>query len=138
MAAYVLDSSAILCLLLDEQGAQDVLRLLHEANHEDSPEVLVPFIALMEVEYWLLRGLPAEQVAGIMLQLESWPVKVVESSPGWRHQAARVKADITLSVADAWIAALAIIHDAQLVHKDPEFNKIPGLKVLQLPYETES
>lgn len=137
MPTYILDSSAILCLLLGEDGAKQVSELLQQASRGNAIKILLPFIALMEVEYWLLRHLPPEEVTGIMLRLESWAVRVEESYPEWRHQAARVKASAALSVADAWIAALAITHNAQLVHKDPDFNNIPGLKVLGLPYKTK-
>lgn len=92
MPTYILDSSAILCLLLGEDGAKQVSELLQQASRGNAIKILLPFIALMEVEYWLLRHLPPEEVTGIMLRLESWAVRVEESYPEWRHQAARVKA----------------------------------------------
>ncbi len=137
MAIYILDSSAILCLLFGEDGAEDVSELLQKAGSGNTTKILLPFIALMVVEYWLLRRLPPEEVASIMLRLESCPVTIEESYPEWRHQAARLKSSALLSAADAWIASLALIHNAQLVHKDPEFSKIPRLKALELPYKTK-
>ena len=131
MSAYVLDSSAIMSVLFDEAGASKVLELLEEASRGES-QILLPFMALMEIEYWLLRRL-RDEAERSMLLVQSWPVKVEESYPEWRHQAARLKAEVPLSIADAWIAGLAIIQDAQLVHKDPEFNRIQGLKTLCLP-----
>jgi predicted nucleic acid-binding protein len=53
--------------------------------------------------------------------------------PGWRHVAAQVKATYSLSVADAWIASLAILRSARLVHRDPEYDAIEGLRSLRLP-----
>jgi predicted nucleic acid-binding protein len=47
--------------------------------------------------------------------------------------AAQVKATYSLSVADAWIASLAIFHSARLVHRDPEYDAIEGLRSLRLP-----
>ena len=42
-----------------------------------------------------------------------------------------------LSVADAWIAALAKERGATLVHKDPEFKQVEAeVKVLELPYKS--
>jgi hypothetical protein len=38
-------------------------------------------------------------------------------------------------VADAWICGLARLLDAELVHKDPEYDTVPDLKALQLPYK---
>ena len=41
-----------------------------------------------------------------------------------------------MSVADAWIAALAQEKGATLVHKDPEFEQIEdALEVLKRPYK---
>jgi len=41
-----------------------------------------------------------------------------------------------MSMADAWITALAKIKKAILVHKDPEFESIEKeIEVLKLPYK---
>ena len=42
-------------------------------------------------------------------------------------EASRIKASHSLSVADAWIAAAALISRATLVHKDSEFEAIMQL-----------
>ncbi|MBI4339779.1 MAG: hypothetical protein HY680_07480, partial [Chloroflexi bacterium] len=63
MAARVLDTSAIMCVLFQEEGADQVVKVL-EASRASSPErseVLLPFMALMETEYWLLRRLPERE-----------------------------------------------------------------------------
>ena len=93
----------------------------------------MPFAALMEVEYKLLRELAAEAEVRMSLLL-SWPMKVTESTPDWRRAAARVKAAGRISFADAWIASLALLNNAELIHKDPEFDAVEGLKAVRLPY----
>ena len=100
---------------------------------QDETLVLVPFISLMETEYWLRRRLPAREVETTLLLVESWPIQVMESMPEWRHEAALIKATVSLSLADAWIASLATLHQGELVHKDPEFEGVAGLKMLRLP-----
>ena len=45
---------------------------------------------------------------------------------------ASVKAQNSLSLADAWIAASAMMHKATLVHKDPEFKAL-DCPQLELP-----
>jgi predicted nucleic acid-binding protein len=40
-----------------------------------------------------------------------------------------------MSLGDAWIAATALQCDAVLVHKDPEFEGLPGLVEERLPYK---
>lgn len=137
MPLYVLDTSAVMCILYQEAGFDNVVQLLQAARNppvQQHPTVLLPFIALMETEYWLLRHLTARETERTLLLLGNWPVQVRESTPRWRRQAARVKAQGQLSVADAWIAALAIQEGGVLVHKDPEFDEVSGLHVQRLPY----
>jgi predicted nucleic acid-binding protein len=51
-------------------------------------------------------------------------------------QAGRLKASHRLSVADALIAATAKLHDAVLVHKDPELEALRGeMELLSLPFK---
>jgi predicted nucleic acid-binding protein len=116
--------------MFDEVGSQEA-----EAVIFGTDPVAVPFIALMEVEYKLLRNEP-HRARERMVSLLSWPMEVVESNPDWRAEAARVKAQGKLSLADAWMASLALIRDAELVHKDPEFDTVPELKALRLPYDS--
>jgi predicted nucleic acid-binding protein len=47
--------------------------------------------------------------------------------------AAAFKATDALSLADAWIAAAAVLHAAILVHKDPELAALP-VEQEALPY----
>jgi hypothetical protein len=35
------------------------------------------------------------------------------------------------------MAALAVLEDAELVHKDPEFDAVPGLRAVRLPYDRD-
>ena len=141
MPAYVLDTSAIMCVLFGEDGADRVVEILDAAKDEtpgDITHIYVPFLALMELEYWLLRRLSPREMEDTLILVESWPMRVVESTPEWRHAAAHVKATASLSVADAWIASLAILHQGELVHKDPEFDQLLGLRMRRLPYRSTS
>ncbi|HEV7787046.1 MAG TPA: PIN domain-containing protein, partial [Thermoanaerobaculia bacterium] len=116
MADYVLDTSAVLALFKDEEGAQEVEDILDACAAGDSVAYL-PFMSLMEFEYSTLRaqGMPAIERA--LMTIQAWPVKRMESSPDWGRKAARVKSEVSLSIADAWNAALALMLDAELVHK---------------------
>ncbi len=136
MPTYVLDSGAILCTLFNEEGANIVTDLLLRAQsggEEDGAEVLVPFIALMETEYVLRRRVRSSDAERALLRVENWPILIRESSAAWRHEAARLKALGGVSLADAWIAALALMEGAEVVHRDPELDRVPGLKSLRLP-----
>jgi predicted nucleic acid-binding protein len=50
------------------------------------------------------------------------------------EKAAELKARYPISLADAWIAAAALLEQADLVHKDPEFEVIVAPQ-LRLPYQ---
>jgi predicted nucleic acid-binding protein len=131
--AYVLDTSAVLAVLKAEPGYEKVAEILAEAESDAGQDILLPFMAVMETQYRLLRDLPQEEVLAAVRLVEAWPVTVMESTPSWRQRAAEVKSRGGLSVADAWIASLALLHDAELVHKDPEFDNVEGLRSYRLP-----
>jgi predicted nucleic acid-binding protein len=114
-------------LLRDEPGADQV-----EAILEGDEQVALPFIALMELRYALLRELPQARVDYLLDMLVVSRVEIPESSQEWGRRAAEVKAGGGLSLGDAWIAALALMRDAELVHKDPEFDRVPGLRAIKL------
>ena len=134
MSVYVLDTSALLTVLNNEPGVGAVLDVL-EAARSGEARVYVPFMALMELEYMSLRQRSREATQGILTLVESWPVEIEESTQEWRHEAARAKAGASISLADAWMCSLACLLDAELVHKDPEYDGIRGLRALQLPYK---
>lgn len=128
--AFVFDSSAVLALLLGEPEAERVAEVL-ERVRDGQDELFLPFMTLMEVRYRLLRDYPSQAAVGVAI-VRSWPARIEESDPAWREAAAHVKARGGLSLGDAWIAALALMHDAELVHKDPEFDRVEGLRSLRL------
>lgn len=121
--AYVFDTSAIVAHLNDEPEADRI-----EAVLRAPARLMIPFMALMEARYLLLRDRRRDQVEEALRLVEAWPAQIVESAPTWREVAAEVKARGGLSVADAWIASLALLHDAELLHKDPEFDRVEGLR----------
>ncbi len=114
-------------LLRDEADADHVERILNAPE-----QVVVPFMAIMELRYRLARELPADRVDYLLEMLVASRVEVPESTPEWGRRAAEVKTNGGLSVADAWIASLALMRDAELVHKDPEFDRVPGLRAMKL------
>jgi len=133
VSAFVLDTSAVLAVLNGEDGLETVTSLLRRAE-EDLVTVYLPFMALMELEYLLLRSTTPEETRHVLALVGAWPVRQAESDEEWRHLAALVKSTAAVSVADAWNAALALRHAARLVHKDPEYEAVPQLQSLALPY----
>lgn len=127
----VLDTSAIVTVLQGEAGTDKVLDVLGRARRRRLV-IYTGFLCVMEVEYGVLRRggtSAAERALAVVL---NWPLTIVESNPDWRHQAAVLKARGGLSLADAWIAALALSLGAELFHKDKEFDSVPGLRSVRL------
>lgn len=93
------------------------------------------FISLMEVfsRVWKDEGEAAGRAAYVGCQ--ALPLVWVHESVALLERAAGIKARHPLSLADAWIAAAALETGATLVHKDPEFEGLPGLIEERLPYK---
>jgi predicted nucleic acid-binding protein len=127
---YVLDTTAVMSVLMARPGHEPVVEVLERAGRGDT--VLLPFMTLMELEYGLLRAIPRHEADDALRLVEAWPAEIAESSPAWRHRAAEVKSQGGLSLADAWIAALALMRNATLLHHDPEFDHVEGLSALPL------
>lgn len=135
---YVLDTSALFTLIEDEAGAEQVQDLLEQAKRGEV-QVLVSFMSFMEVYYISLQERGQAEAQERVRLLAALPVLRVESSASLGVQAATFKAAHRVSVADAWIAALARVREATLVHKDPEFEQVESaIKVVKLPYKVKS
>ena len=122
MPAFCLDTSAILTLRDDEPGAERVAMVLEGPN-----PCFACFITRMEVLYrvWKDEGERSGRLA--YEQLQSLPIEWVDQTEPLLLEASRIKALHRLSVADAWIAAAALLGRATLLHKDPEFEAITEL-----------
>ena len=122
MPAFCLDTSAILTLRDDEPGAERVAMLL-----EGPDPCFACFMTRMEVLYrvWKDEGERSGRLA--YEQLQSLPIQWVDQTEPLLLEASRMKATHRLSVADAWIAAAALLSRATLLHKDPEFEAITEL-----------
>ena len=132
----MLDTSAWLTLIEDEPGADTVQALL-EAAQASGAILLTSFMSYMEVYYITRQERDAEEAQARIDLMTSLPVLRIESSAMLSVRAAEIKATRRVSVADAWIAALAGEHEATLVHKDPEFDQVAELtQTMALPYKT--
>jgi len=134
---YVLDTSALLTLIEDEPGA-DVVQDVLQRSREGKVAVLVSFMSFMEVHYITLQERDADEARVRVDLIMSLPVLRVESTESLGQIAGELKAEHRLSVADAWIAALAKDRNAVLIHKDPDFENVKSLQALALPYKVVS
>jgi ribonuclease VapC len=120
---WLLDTSALLALRDDEDGAERVALLLQSAQDGES-RCLVCFMSRMEILYRVWKDESERNGRLADAQLQSLPITWVPCSDALLEQAAAIKANHPLSVADAWIAAAAQREGAVLVHKDPEFRAL--------------
>ena len=135
---YVLDTSAWLTLIEDEAGADCIEALLDKARAGESI-VLVSFMSFMEVYYITMQECDQNEAQARVDLMAALPVLRVDSTKALGLLAGELKAKHHISVADAWIAALAQARNATLVHKDPEFEQVEAtIKVLKLPYKVGS
>jgi predicted nucleic acid-binding protein len=116
-AKYLLDSSALLTLLEDEEGADRVQQVLYKAQS------IICAVSLLEVRYITLRedGQAEADVRHALLRRSGAEI-IWDLDEPTVLRAAALKAQHTLSLADALIAATAIRQGAILLHKDPEFD----------------
>jgi predicted nucleic acid-binding protein len=134
MSRYLLDTSALIALRDNEAGADAVASLLYDSLHSVDTECFGCFISQMELLYrvWQDEGESAGRLA--YEQCRALPIARVFPDQSLLEKAAEVKATLSLSLADAWIAATAISLDATLVHKDPEFEPV-NCPQQRLPYK---
>ena len=131
----VLDTSAVIAFLCDEEGADVVEGYLNKARKE-SIRLCVSFATLAEVFSSATKKEGKDRAEFYVAVIKSWPVKWVHSSEELCLSAGMLKAQYRISFADAFIAATAIHLDAFLVHKDPEFEALKAiLRTELLPYK---
>jgi len=123
MTRYLLDTSALLTLRDSEPGADRVADMLGAAM-DSKARCSACFVTLMEILYrvWKDEGETAGRLA--YEQSLSLPITWIHESPELLLKAAEIKARHPVSLADAWIAASALLDGARLVHKDPEFEVV--------------
>lgn len=129
---YLLDTSAVLTFLEDEEGAERVEVLLRQE------EILLPYLVLLETYYITLQEQPEDVADKRYALLKQLPATILwEVDEPTLLTAGRFKAYHRLSLADAIIAAFAFRHGAILVHKDPELGALTeSVEQEVLPYKT--
>jgi predicted nucleic acid-binding protein len=129
--SYVFDTSALLTLWNDEEGADFVENLLRSGV-----PVYVSFMTYMEGRYRIWKNAGKQESGEFSKYLDLLPLKRIDISDGIFEKAIEIKATQSLSVCDSWIVATAMDLNAILVHKDPEFEQMRGaMKLKALPYK---
>lgn len=135
---YLLDTSAIFTLTDQEEGAEEVERLLRRAQAGQC-QLVACSITLMELYYVTLQEEGEDEAARVIGLVKAWPLRWIYPDEKTLLLAGRLKASYRLSVADALIAAVAKLYQATLVHKDPELGALAQeVKLLGLPLKKGS
>lgn len=129
--SFVLDTSAILALWNEEDGASFVEKILR-----DKQKIFISFMTFMECRYRVWKDHGQSAADDLFRSLSLLPVIRVDVDDRLIMTASALKAQHKISVADSWIIATAITRNATLVHKDPEFEALSDrVSMKTLPYK---
>jgi len=132
----VLDTSAVLALWNNEDGAATVEKVLRESSQRKP--VYLSFMTFMECRYRLWKDQGKSAADELFRSLSLLPVTRVDVDDALLMTASELKAQYKISVADSWIIATAITLNATLVHKDPEFDALADRVAMKaLPYKKQ-
>ena len=132
---YLLDTSAIFALTDNEEGADLVEDHLDRAK-KGQLSLHVSAMTTMELYYVTCSEHGEDEANRLLFLTKALAAKELPLENALVLPAARVKARHKVSVADAWIAATAMVHDLTVIHKDPEFDRLKDiLSLLPLPYK---
>ena len=122
-AKYVLDSFAILAYLAEEEGADVVEDLLNRAE-SGGVNLYLNYVNLGEVYYITFREKDVNEANETIVLVKRMPIEFVQVDERIALIAGRIKATYSMSYADAFVAATAIVKEAEIVTGDPEFESI--------------
>jgi predicted nucleic acid-binding protein len=119
----VFDSHALLKLLRDEPGAEEVEKILTEAARRDEPAHMTE-INYAEVQYIVRRKDGEAAWQTVARELVAAPIQFHAADRVLADSAADFKTRFKISLADAFAAALAKQQNAELVTGDREFKQL--------------
>ena len=123
MPATVLDSFALIAYFRGEPAGVPVKELLQKASKADKP-VHMTEVNYAEAKYMILRKDGADAWAEAAKILIALPIEFHPADRELADLAADFKSRLSLSLADAFAAALAKQYKAELVTGDPEFKAV--------------
>lgn len=138
MKNYRLDSYAILAILYNEAGAQEVARILQEVQKSDV-HVYMNVANLGEVYYSLAREEGEREAIKATADIKSCGIQLVPLDERLALAVARIKATHRMSYADCIAAATARDKQAIILIGDPEFHAIEeNIAIQWLPKNNKS
>ncbi|MBM4340484.1 MAG: type II toxin-antitoxin system VapC family toxin [Deltaproteobacteria bacterium] len=123
MKQYVLDSYAMIAYFEDEPGADRVAKILRQLI-QGKAKGYMSVVNWGEVYYNTMREGGSAEAEKVILQLDKFPIQVVEVNRELAYEAAKLKGMYRIAYADCFAAALSVKLNALLVTGDPEFKKL--------------
>ena len=123
MKRYVLDSYAIIAYFEDEAGADRMAQILRQLV-QGKAKGYMSVVNWGEVYYNTMREESVEAAEKAILQLDKFPIRIVEVNRDSAYEAAKLKGKYRIAYADCFAVALSVKLNATLVTGDPEFKKV--------------
>jgi len=121
---FVFDSFALIGYLENEPFAGSIQDILRSARQKQC-RLFLHAIHLGEAYYITRREKGPQNADLAYIRIKRFPLTFIETiDETLLLKAASLKADYPISYADAFAAAVAIIHDAALLTGDPEFKPL--------------
>lgn len=121
--AFVLDSYALLAYLQDEPAGTRIEKLLDNAKKEKC-RLYLSLINLGEILYIIERRGGIAKAQDALALIRQLPVEIPLVDEQTVFAAAHIKANHTISYADAFVVATAIQESAVVITADPEFQSV--------------
>ena len=122
---FVLDSYALLAHFHDEPSSARVREILRASELGEA--VYLSTINLGEILYITERGRGADVASRTLGAIDQLGLILVDATRSRVLSAARIKAQVPISYADAFAVSTAIEFDCPVVTGDPEFASATGL-----------
>ena len=136
MTIYVLDTSALLTYIENEDGVAEINRILLETL-DNRHTLYISVISGIEVFYISYQEQGANVAQERLHLLQDLPIIQEPVRTDDVTGIGTLKANHAMSFADCCIAGLAKQKAAILVHKDPEFEQVEGdVAQMKLPYKS--
>ena len=123
MKRYVLDSYAMIAYFEDEPGADRVAQVLRQFI-QGKAKGFMSVVNWGEVYYNTMREQGVTEAEKIILQLDKFPIQIVEANKDLAYDAAKLKGKYRIAYADCFAVALSAKLNASLVTGDSEFKKL--------------
>jgi predicted nucleic acid-binding protein len=131
----LIDTSAMLCFVLDEEGSNTVEKTLVAAR-DGQIKIFMSFASVTELKYIIWRQRSEKDAENLMKLMKTWNLTIIYPDEELCLLAAKLKKEHPLSFADAFIAATGIMNKLILMHKDPEYDSLDKILEMQrLPYK---